>query len=124
MRAGGRPATHIGLVLNASSGGQTLNATSSLHDSNRWTKRYPQRRRRCRHTFVFRPEFGSNTINGFAADTDAIQFDHTIFSDVADVQSHMQQIGSDVVIAHDPQNVVTLHDVLLANLHASDFHIV
>ena len=75
-------------------------------------------------TFVFRPGFGSNTINGFAGGTDAIQFDHTIFADVADVQSHMQQIGSDVVIAHDPQNVVTLHDILLANLHMSDFHIV
>src|SRR6185436_16199129 len=37
-------------------------------------------------TFVFRPEFGSNTINGFAGGTDAIQFDHTIFADVADVQ--------------------------------------
>jgi len=36
----------------------------------------------------------------------------------------MQQIGSDVVIAHDAQNVVTLHDVLLANPHLSDFHIV
>jgi len=43
---------------------------------------------------------------------------------VADVQSHMQQFGSDVVIVHDAQNVVTLHDVLLANLHLSDFHIV
>ena len=75
-------------------------------------------------TFVFGPGFGSNTINGFAAGTDAIQFDHTIFADVADVQSHMQQIGSDVVIAHDPQNVVTLHDVPLGNLHMSDFHIV
>ena len=65
-----------------------------------------------------------NTINGFAAGTDVIQFDHTIFADVADVQSHMQQIGSDVVIEYDPQNVVTLHDVLLANLHVSDFLIV
>jgi hypothetical protein len=72
---------------------------------------------------VFRPGFGSNTINGFAVGTDTIQFDHTIFTDLADLQSHMQQIGS-VVIAHDPQNVVTLHDVLLANLHLSDFHIV
>ena len=75
-------------------------------------------------TFVFPPDFGLNTINGFAAGTDVIQFDHTIFADVADVQSHMQQIGSDVVIAYDPQNVVTLHDVLLANLHVSDFLIV
>jgi hypothetical protein len=65
-----------------------------------------------------------NTINGFVTGTDVIQLDHTIFADVVDVQSHMQQIGSDVVIAYDPQNVVTLHHVLLANLHVSDFLIV
>ncbi len=38
----------------------------------------------------------------------------------AAVLSHMQQVGSDVLVAHDPTNVVTLHDVVLANLHASD----
>ena len=75
-------------------------------------------------TFVFPTGFGSNTVNGFAPGTDAIQFDHTMFADFAAVQSHMQQVGPDVVITHDPQNVVTLHDVLLANLHVSDFHIV
>jgi len=35
----------------------------------------------------------------------------------------MQQVGSDVVIAHDPQNSVTLHDTLIASLHASNFRI-
>jgi hypothetical protein len=29
-----------------------------------------------------------------------------------------------VVIAIDPQDTVTLHNVLLANLHPSDFHII
>jgi hypothetical protein len=47
-----------------------------------------------------------------------------MFADVAEVQTHMQQVGPDVVITHDPQNVVTLHDVLLTHLQASDFHIV
>jgi len=42
----------------------------------------------------------------------------------AAVLSHMQQVGLDVLVAHDPTNVVTLHDVVLANLHASDFHFV
>ena len=42
----------------------------------------------------------------------------------AAVLSHMQQVGSDVLVAHDPTNVVTLHDVVLANLYASDFHFV
>ena len=113
----------IGVVLNGSSGGQTLtaigNTTTLIGGPNDILSGGAGA-----DTFVFRPGFGSNTINGFAVGTDTIQFDHTIFTDVADVQSHMQQIGSNVVIAHDPQNVVTLHDVLLANLHLSDFHIV
>jgi hypothetical protein len=69
-------------------------------------------------TFVFQPDFGTNTINGFTAGMDAIQFDHVTFADTGAVQNHMQQVVSDVVIALDPQNVVTLHDVLIANLHA------
>jgi len=74
-------------------------------------------------TFVFRSNFGSNTVNGFAAGTDSIQFDHAVFADMGTVQSHMQQLGSDVVIAEDVQNLVTLHNVLLSNLHASDFQL-
>jgi serralysin len=114
---------HIGVVLNGSSGGQTLTAsggtTTLIGGPNDILSAGAGA-----DTFVFRPGFGSNTINGFAGGTDAIQFDNTIFADMTDVQNHMQQIGSDVEIAHDPQNVVTLHDVLLANLHTSDFHIV
>src|SRR5258707_705699 len=75
-------------------------------------------------TFVFRSNFGSNTVNGFAAGTDSIQFDHAVFADMGAVQSHMQQFGSDVVIAEDAQNLVTLHNVLLSNLHASDFQFI
>ena len=75
-------------------------------------------------TFVFRSNFGSNTVNGFAPGLDSIQFDHAVFADMGAVQSHMQQIGSDVVIAEDAQNLVTLHNVLLSNLHASDFQFI
>ncbi|MBR1301740.1 hypothetical protein JQ605_33595, partial [Bradyrhizobium sp. AUGA SZCCT0042] len=115
---------HFASVLDGHLGGQTLTSNGAGQTAliggpndilNAVTGAY---------SFVFRPGFGSNTINGFAGGTDVIQFDHTIFSDVADVQGHMQQIGSDVVIAHDPLNAVTLHDTLLANLHMSDFQIV
>ena len=75
-------------------------------------------------TFVFRSNFGSNTVNGFVAGLDSIQFDHAVFADMGAVQSHMQQIGSDVVIAEDAHNLVTLHNVLLSNLHASDFQFI
>ena len=40
------------------------------------------------------------------------------------VLNNAQQVGSDVVIAHDSQDVVTLNNMQLANLHASDFHII
>ena len=113
----------IGVLMNGSSGGQTLTATGATTTLIGGPNDILSGGAGA-DTFVFRPGSGSNTINGFAVGTDTIQFDHTIFADVADLQSHMQQIGSNVVIAHDPHNVVTLHDVLLANLHLSDFHIV
>jgi Ca2+-binding RTX toxin-like protein len=75
-------------------------------------------------TFVFRTNLGSNTINGFTSGTDSIQFDHAVFADYAAVQSHMQQVGSDVVITQDAQDLVTLHNVLISNLHASDFQFI
>jgi VCBS repeat-containing protein len=74
-------------------------------------------------TFVFKPNSGSSTINGFAVSTDAVQFDHTVFANVGAVLSQMQQVGSDVVITHDPQNSVTLHDTLATSLTASNFRI-
>ena len=74
--------------------------------------------------FVFPPNFGSNTVNGYKAGTDALEFSHSTVADVAAVLGHTQQVGSDVVIAIDPQDTVTLHNVLLANLHPSDFHII
>ena len=45
-----------------------------------------------------------------------------MFATVAEVLSDAQQVGSDVVITHDPQNVVTLHNMQLSSLHASDVH--
>ena len=74
--------------------------------------------------FVFSPNFGSNTVNGYKVGTDALEFSHSTVADAAAVLSHTQQVGSDVVIAIDPHDTVTLHNVLLANLHPSDFHII
>ena len=74
-------------------------------------------------TFVFPANFGSNTVNNFTPGTDALQFSQSMFATVAAVLSDAQQVGSNVVITHDPQNVVTLHNMQLANLHASHIHI-
>ena len=52
---------------------------------------------------------------------DRIQFDDAIFSDFADVQSHMQQVGNDVVITYDDGNSITLQNTNIGSLNANDF---
>ncbi|MGB8399532.1 hypothetical protein [Bradyrhizobium sp.] len=112
-----------GLVLNGSSGGQTLTAGSSpttliggpsdiLNGG------------AAADTFVFKTGFGSNTVNNFTPGADLLQFSQSMFASAAAVLSDAQQVGSDVVITYDALDVVTLHNMQLANLHASDFHIV
>jgi hypothetical protein len=112
-----------GLVLNGSSGGQTLTAgsgpttliggPSDILNGGAGAD-----------NFVFKSDFGSNTVNNFTPGTDTLQFSQSMFANAAAVLDDAQQVGSDVVIAHDALDVVTLHNVQLANLHASDFHIV
>ena len=52
------------------------------------------------------------------------EFRQSIFANAAAVLGDAHQVGSDVVITQKAQDVVTLHNMQLANLHASDFHIV
>jgi hypothetical protein len=112
-----------GLVLNGSSGGQTLTAGSGpttliggpsdiLNGG------------AAADTFVFKTDFGSNTVNNFTAGVDTLQFSQSMFTSATVVLSDAQQVGPDVVITHDALDVVTLHNVQLANLHASDFLLV
>ena len=114
---------YIGLVLNGSSGGQTLTAGSSpttlIGGPNDILNGGAGA-----DTFVFPPNFGANTVNNFAPGTDALQFSQSMFADAAAVLSDAQQVGSDVVITHDSLNVVTLHNMQLTNLHASDIFII
>ena len=74
--------------------------------------------------FVFPQNFGAETVKNFTPGTDALVFSQAMFANVAAVLADAHQVGSDVVIAHDPQNVVTLQNVQLTNLHATDFHLV
>ena len=114
---------YIGLVLDGSSGGQTLTAGSSpttlIGGPNDILNGGAGA-----DTFVFPPNFGANKVNNFRPGTDQLEFSHSTFATVAEVLNNAQQSGSDVVIAHDPQDVVTLNNILLANLHASDFHLI
>jgi len=78
-------------------------------------------------TFVFTPGFGKQTITGFEAGAgtgDVIEFDRSVFADVESVLAHATQSGSDVVIAADEANAVTLKNVAVSNLHADDFRFV
>ena len=75
-------------------------------------------------TFVFNSSFGANTINGFKVGTDSIQFDHSVFADANDVMAHLYQVNTDALVVLDDHNLVTLHNVDVASLHASDFHVV
>jgi Ca2+-binding RTX toxin-like protein len=110
-------------VLDGSSGGQTLTAGSSpttlIGGPNDILNGGAGA-----DTFVFPPNFGANEVNNFRPGADQLEFSHSTFATVAEALNNAQQSGSDVVIAHDPQDVVTLNNILLANLHASDFHLI
>jgi 20S proteasome alpha/beta subunit len=116
---------YIGLVLNGSSGGQTLTAgtspTTLIGGPNDVLIGGPGA-----DTFVFPPNFGANTVSNFTPGMDALQFGQSTFADAAAVLNAAQQVASNVVITHDSHStdVVTLQNVQLSNLHTSDFHIV
>ena len=77
-------------------------------------------------TFVFAGGFGHDTVGDFLAGSgngghDFVQFDRSIFSNFADVLQHAQQIGNDTTITVDPNRSITLQNVALNSLTASDF---
>jgi Ca2+-binding RTX toxin-like protein len=114
---------HIGLVLDGSAGAQALTAGSSpttlIGGPNDVLTAGSGA-----DTFEFLSNFGTNTVNNFTSGVDTLEFSHSIFADAATALSNAHQVGSDVAITYDSRDVVTLHDLQLANLHASDFHIV
>ena len=74
--------------------------------------------------FVFATNFGPNAVHDFTPDMDILQFYQSMFAHADEVLSDAHQVGSDVLIIHDPQNVVTLQNTQLANIHAADIHII
>jgi Ca2+-binding RTX toxin-like protein len=78
-------------------------------------------------TFVFSANFGHDTIAGFQAGCDAVQFDAGLFSCVADILSHIaNDCQGNAVLTLDPNNSVTFHDVTKETLeaHQSNFHLI
>ena len=82
-------------------------------------------------TFVFSSAtIGYDTIVDFHnssagnLDRDFVEISQNLFSNYADLQNHAQSVGNDTVIIYDPNNSITLTNVALASLQASDFHFV
>jgi VCBS repeat-containing protein len=77
-------------------------------------------------TFLFRPDFGANTITDFDFHNDAIQLDKSIFSSVGDLLSHTSDTANGAVINDTHGDTITFTNVTLAQLqaHSGDFHIV
>jgi len=79
--------------------------------------------------FVFGPGFGHDFVYDFAASGgkhDFIQFEAGTFANFADVINlddgdGAKQVGSDVVITLDADNIITLRNVQLGSLTESDF---
>jgi serralysin len=76
--------------------------------------------------FLFRPDFGANTITDFDFHNDAIQLDKSIFASVADLLSHTTDTVNGAVINDTHGDTITLTHVTLAQLqaHPGDFYLV
>lgn len=71
--------------------------------------------------FVFSSGFGKDTVKDFKqADGDKLEV-QGLFTDLADVQAHSQQVGGDVLITYDVDNIITLKGVTLSTLTQADF---
>ena len=73
---------------------------------------------------MFAVGFGKDTIADFentGGTQDIIQFNRAVFADFAAVESHMMQVGSNVVITLDDNNVIEIQNVSLSELHAGNF---
>jgi hypothetical protein len=75
--------------------------------------------------FVFRPNFGANTITDFNVNNSAIQFDKPLFATVSDILAHTIDTVHGAVISDGHGDAVTNAGVTLAQLqaHQSDFHL-
>ena len=72
-------------------------------------------------TFVFDQQIGKDTIVGFDTNKDVVQFNHALFANYAAVMGSAHREGHDTVITHDASNTVTLENVAISSLHASNF---
>jgi VCBS repeat-containing protein len=112
-------------VLDGSAGGDTLKAGSGKDvliggNGDTLTAGHGQ------DSFLFRPDFGTNTIANFNVHRDTLQFADSIFSSVHDILAHTVDTSAGAVISDGHGDTVTLLGVTSAQLHMHqhDFHLV
>lgn len=75
-------------------------------------------------TFVFAQNFGHDIIgqfhDGFGTE-DVIQFDRSVFANFSEVQSHMAQVGTSVVITLDEHNSIEIQKTTIDKIGPDDF---
>jgi Ca2+-binding RTX toxin-like protein len=74
-------------------------------------------------TFVFAPNFGTNSITNFNTSNDQIELPRSEFANLSSVLGDAHQVGANTVIAHG-NDVLTLDHVSLHDLHAHNFFFV
>jgi Ca2+-binding RTX toxin-like protein len=78
-------------------------------------------------TFLFQAGYGQDDITGFSAHavggTDILDIEGFGLATFGQLQPYMKQSGSDVVITLG-SDILTVHNVQLGGLQASDFHLV
>jgi VCBS repeat-containing protein len=72
-------------------------------------------------TFVFYGKFGQDVVTDFTDGLDAIQFTKNVFADFTAVKAAAYQSGTDVIIDAGGGNMITLKNLALSSLDASDF---
>lgn len=74
-------------------------------------------------TFLFRADFGTNTLKNFDLHEDRLQFDHSIFSSVREVLAHTTDSAAGAAISDGHGDTVTLLGIKAAQLHSHDFSV-
>lgn len=78
-------------------------------------------------TFLFRPNFGTNTITDFNLQNDVIQLDKSIFTSVSDMlDNHAVDTAGGAIITDAFGDSITLIGIQVAELkaHVDDFHLI
>jgi serralysin len=72
-------------------------------------------------TFVFALNFGADTVADFTPGTDRLEFSGSVFADFSAMLAWTTQVGTSAVISYDPNNTLTLSNVLVSSLSAENF---